>query len=160
MNRPNGIEEVREVFGDVRDFIRKDGTLSHQWERAQITRIQLPKPVLYAYGPAVISKVTIHRLIAEQTAEMYEEVFRLGLDRHLGPYGGGFIYRPNANAKDTISLHAYGIASDWDPAGYPNKSKKKRHPELAAVLRKHGWFLGEDFKGTPDPMHVQFAVNC
>ena len=159
VNTPNGYAEVLQLFGDIRKFIRNDGTLSPTWEATKITRILLPRPTEYAFGGSV-SRVTVHRRIADQTGEMFGAIYRAGLWSKLGPYGGGFVFRPNRNAFRKISLHAFGIAFDWDPEGFPNGSKAKRDPHLREILRRHGWHLGEDFTGTPDPMHIQFATGA
>lgn len=153
---PHGITEVERAFGRIRDYIRDDGTLMAAWEEQNIARIKLPVPTLYAFG-GYVTRITVHRQLASIAGEMYEEIFKLGLWPKLGPYGGGFVFRANRNSSSRISLHAWGIAHDWDPEGFPNGSTAKRNPELHAVMTKYGFVLGEDFHGTPDPMHCQFA---
>jgi hypothetical protein len=154
---PENDAEVRAIFGDIRRSIRNDGTLSPQWEIEQIVRIELPEPVLYAYSAVKISRITVHKRLADVALALYASIWEKRLADALGPYGGGFVYRPNANNKSDISLHAYGIAWDWDPSGFPNKSTKKRDPELVAEFERFGFLCGQNFGGAKDAMHFQFA---
>lgn len=154
---PENDAELKKIFGDITKYVLKDGTLSPKWEIENIVRINLPSPVPYAYSPAKITQITVHRLLIDVATALYESIWRLNLVETLGPYGGGFIYRPNANDKTDISTHAYGISWDWDPKGFPNKSLKKRDPRLVREFERFGFLCGQNFNNTKDPMHFQFA---
>lgn len=158
---PDGFKQVLGEFGDIFKFVKDDGTLSPEWEHLNIVRIVLPEAVPYASNPAIpITRIAVHRLIADQTSAMLAEVYKMGLWWTLGPYGGGYIYRPNRNAPTRVSLHAFGIAFDWDPDKYPNKSHRRRYPGLKTITARYGFMWGEDFIHTKDPMHMQYAINC
>lgn len=157
---PDGYSELVKMFGDIRPYIKKDGTLGPAWEEDQIVRIQLPEAVPYAFDPrVVISRVTAHRLLADTVVEMHSTIHGRGLWHLMGPYGGGFVYRANRNASAKISTHAWGVAFDWDPVGFPNGSTKRRPIELSEIIKSYGFTMGEDFHGTKDPMHWQWCAG-
>src|SRR5205085_2267821 len=64
-------------------------------------------------------------------------------------------------AGSSLSLHAYGIAIDWDPDHNPRgKPLTKTLPDWwFDIWKNHGWSDGRHFP-TPDPMHVQFATGA
>ena len=156
---PTSFPEVLEIFGDINRYVRNDGTLSPKWEAEKIERIKLPEPIAYAYGTARISLITVHVRLVDVAEMLFDEIWEAELVEALGPYGGGYNDRPNANDKRKRSLHSFGIAWDFNPSGFPNGSRKKRDPRLVAIFEKFGFFPGEKFKGTPDPMHFQYAEN-
>lgn len=157
---PHSYDDVLRTFGDIRQYINKDGTIKPEWEAQQIVRIPLPTIAPLAGEAKFVTKVSVHRLLAGQASALYGAIYNAGLWATLGPYGGGYNYRPNRNDTARPSLHSFGIAFDWDPNGFPNGSPLKRNPQLAEILRKAGWMLGEDFEHTKDPMHFQYATGC
>lgn len=156
---PENDEEVRQLFGDIRSYIRKDGTLSPAWESKFIARVKLPGPVPYAYSEQKITVVTCHVALVDITRALYGNLWDRGLVDALGPYGGGFVFRANRNNPNDLSLHSYGLAWDWNPLVFPNGSTKKRDPRLVAEFLRLGFLCGQEFKGKKDPMHFQFARN-
>jgi hypothetical protein len=156
---PNGPTEIAKVFGDITRYVRNDATLSPEWEEKFITRLTLPKPVRYAFSSALITKITVHVLLLPVARLLYEEVTDIGLLDALGPYGGGFVYRPIGDAS-AISLHSFGIAWDWNPKEFPLRSLKKRDPRLLDVFHRYGFLNGGEFAGRKDPMHFQFATGA
>lgn len=158
MNPPSTYAELTATFGNIVDYIHHDGTLSPSWESNKIRRVSLPSSVAYAYDPKIrITQITCHVLIYEIVQNMYKAMYDAGLWEALGPYGGGFSYRPNRNDPTKISLHAWGLAWDWDVANFPNGSPKKRDPTLIKVAAKYGVRCGQDFHGTKDPQHFSYS---
>lgn len=126
----------------------------------------LPAYPLY-FGDRAVRSIRVHRLIAahvqqalREVLEHYgaQEVHRLGFDQ----YGGSYNYRPTSSGK-SLSMHAWGIALDFAPAGNGLKVKSPRatlsHPDCAAwwnIWEKHGAVsLGRALNY--DWMHLQFA---
>lgn len=74
--------------------------------------------------------------------------------------GGAFNFR-KITGGSRLSLHAYGIAIDWDPEHNPRQKPLKRTlPDWwYEIWGAHGWSDGRRFP-TPDPMHVQFATGA
>lgn len=156
---PENYKDLYEVFGDIRKFIRPDGTLDPRWEKENVVRIKLPSSVVYAYDPKVkITQITVHRKLEPVATLLYAKIWDLGIQEDLGPYGGGFVFRSVRN-RDTLSTHSWAISWDWNPAGFPLGSNKRRTPALTGVFKDHGFMMGEDFKNRKDPMHMQYAFN-
>jgi hypothetical protein len=78
----------------------------------------------------------------------------------LDQYSGSFNFR-KITGGECLSLHAFGIAIDWDAENNPRKNPlTKTLPNWWYDLWKaHGWADGRFFS-TPDPMHVQFATGA
>ncbi len=99
-----------------------------------------------------------HRGYDNTTAE-YDDLTREWLhEQRLDIHGGGFNFRPITGGR-RLSLHAYGIAIDWDPVHNPRGGKDELPEWWYEIWHRHGWTDGRHFK-TPDPMHVQFATGA
>jgi hypothetical protein len=179
MKTPNGRAEIEAMFGNPAN---NDGTLNEAWEGANIRKVPPPNGWQLYYqddnlGLVPVSDIRMHKLLEDVFQATLDEVWdhakqELGgspsgdairdwlhqgrLDQH----GGGFNFR-KITAGTKLSLHAYGIAIDWDPDHNPRKKPlKKTLPDWWYDIRaKHGWSDGRRFP-TPDPMHVQFATGA
>lgn len=157
---PKNRAQAIEIFGDIWSYVRPDGTLSPIFEQNHITRINLPEPTPYLGEDSgvVVSQITVNIRLVDVAKALYADIWEKGLWKYLGPYGGGFNFRPVAGTHN-LSTHAWGIAWDWGPKQFPRFSKKKRNPELVKVFQKHGFKAGQDFhSGAEDPMHFQYAT--
>lgn len=178
---PNGRKEIEAMFGNPANA---DGSLNHAWEDQNIVKMVPPAGwQLYYQGDKVVpvSGIRLHRKLhdsfhavltdiwdraAEEVRKQAgsapsDEAIRKYLhERRLDLHGGGFTYRPITGGKG-LSLHAYGIAIDWDPIHNPRqKPLKYALPDWwYDCWAKHGWHDGRNFP-TPDPMHVQFATGA
>jgi hypothetical protein len=75
----------------------------------------------------------------------------------LVSYGGGSTSVLSAAAA--ISLHAWGIAWDFDPEHNPLGSKGSMDPAIIEIFEARGFLWGGHFKGRKDPMHFQYATG-
>lgn len=183
MNTPHGRSEVEARFGCPAG---PSGELHPLWEQENL--IVAPPPVpwqLYYQGDGEIIPtrgIRIHHLLEDSFREVladvwssarrhvkaaegydkstahYDKATRAWLHaRRLDLHGGGFNFRPVTGGHG-LSMHAYGIAIDWDPEHNPRgKAQRPTLPEWwYEIWRRHGWIDGRHFP-TPDPMHVQFA---
>lgn len=146
---------------DVESFYGKPGT--------NLVTQRLPYDMRLAWNPStVIKSVQCHKLVAESLEKVLSEVRlvypealrqRLGLDI----YSGGFVIRPMKSSVSKLSMHAYGIAFDFDDAHnqyrWTRAQARFARPEYDqwwAAWEGEGWIsLGRerDF----DFMHVQAA---
>ena len=185
MQAPNGLDEVRATFGNP--FL-DDGTLDTEWEAANIRRAAPPDGwELYYQKSATelvrVSAISMHVLVEANFLAAMDEIWnyaKLQLDPaasddevrawlhqlRLDVTGGGYNFRKirGANAP---SMHAFGIAIDWDPLHNPQVRKPVAGQPVPHTLpdwwydiwATHGWSDGRHFS-RPDPMHVQFATGC
>lgn len=132
---------------------------------SSLTSVRLPFP-LYFDGIKK-STIRVHSAIADRARAALEEILmhygakeihRLGLDN----YGGDYNYRATSTGK-SLSMHAWGIALDFDPArnAYSTKAPDAflSRPECKAfvdIWEKHG-FINLGRHAGYDWMHFQFA---
>jgi hypothetical protein len=155
---PNGRAAVIATFGDITAFIRSDGTLSPKWEETKIRRITLPRPLLLSGTTTEITRVTCHDLLTDTFRGALRAVDDAGKWPALHTYGGGFNFRPKRGSAE-ISLHAWGIAWDFDPEHNVLGSKGSMDPAIIEIFETRGFFWGGHFKGRKDPMHFQYATG-
>ena len=185
MKTPNGRSEVEQLFGHP---AAASGDLSPAWEQGNIQLVGPPAGWHLFYQDTntikPVSGIRMHRLLADsfhevltdvwnfarlevkksvgfdKTTQFYDEATRAWLhERRLDVHGGGFNFR-KVTGGSGLSMHAYGIAIDWDPNHNPRKKPLTRTlPDWwYEIWAQHGWTDGRHFK-TPDPMHVQFATG-
>jgi hypothetical protein len=78
----------------------------------------------------------------------------LGLDL----FGGTFVFRPK-HGSSGLSMHAYGIAIDIDPAHNAQYTKGRMPKWVVAIFKKWGFTWGGTWKKRDD-MHFQYATGC
>jgi hypothetical protein len=156
LTTPNGLAEVIATFGDVNKFIRSDRTLSPKWEEQKIVRIMLPKPLPLSGTTTSVTRITCHTLLAETLKETLRDIDNAGKWPRLHSYGGGFNFRPKRGSAQT-SLHAWGIAWDFDPEHNPLGGPSTMDPSIIDIFDAHGFFWGGRFQKRKDSMHFQFA---
>jgi hypothetical protein len=178
MQTPNGREEIEVLFGNPALL---DGTLNIVWKSENIRRIAPPPGWQLFYqspsGLVNVPGIRMHRLLKPKFHAVLKDVWayakqeagskasdddvRSWLHLHrLDQYSGSFNFR-KITGGECLSLHAFGIAIDWDAGNNPRKQPlTKTLPDWWYELWKaHGWADGRFFS-TPDPMHVQFAIGA
>lgn len=178
METPHGRAAIEAMFGNP---AKANGMLNEAWEAANIRRVPPPGAWRLFYqddsGPVQVSGIRLHRLLRDSFVAVLDDVWEHARQEiggsptddvvrawlhanRLDLHGGGFNYR-KITAGSSLSLHAYGIAIDWDPINNPRKKPLTRTlPDWwYDIWKKHGWSDGRRF-GTPDPMHVQFATGA
>jgi hypothetical protein len=143
-----------------------------EWEPRMVVVAPPPRVGFYfdrngnaRQDPGEISRgVRVHPLIADHLAAALLEVRDADLWRFVASCAGGYTFRVMTGATDgRVSMHALGLAVDFDPAknkrGVPLKTTALgSEPGLGVVriFRRHGFTNGKDFP-TADPMHEQFG---
>ena len=46
LRTPVGLDEIVATFGDIRDYIRRDGTIDPEWEENFLAHAEIPFPIL------------------------------------------------------------------------------------------------------------------
>lgn len=79
---------------------------------------------------------------------------------HYNRYSGSFNYRPMRDGH-ALSMHAYGVAIDWDAEENPQHSTMhlfKQDSLIVTKFKEENWIWGGDWSGTSiDAMHFQAA---
>lgn len=155
---PHGFEQMIEVFGDIRGYIRSDGTLNASWERDMLVPVAIPFKLPLSWAPDTsVSKVRCHKLIAGVVGELFYEA--LPFSKLFKSYGGCFAYRPMRRGGK-LSTHAWGIAFDLNVRTNQPGTKGDMPIEIVDLFRRYGFKWGGDWSGkNRDPMHFQFVTG-
>lgn len=154
---PNGLAAIRATFGDPLEFLNDKAT----WERTRLVTRQLVTPLAYAYGPAAVTRIRAHNLIANELVAALEACLAAGVPRERLKYGGCYVWRAKRGAASRLSLHTWGVAVDLEPAENPFGSRwaddgRMLDARIVTTFTGRGWRWGDDFR---DPMHFQWATG-
>lgn len=168
---PNGRAEIVALCGNPS---QPNGALDPAWEAANIVLVKPPGWALWyqdVKGPVPSRGIRLHRVVRQSFLDVMADIWRHAMneaplnpvkwlhERRLDLHGGGFTYRAITGGK-ALSLHAYGIAIDWDPLHNARGSREWTLPDWwFEIWAPHGWSDGRHFL-TPDPMHVQRATGA
>lgn len=136
------------------------------WERANLVLTPLPWKAVAAWDTALrIKSLRVHRLVADDLAVILNEIWEAfsksqkaieAAGMHL--VGGGYNWRM-MRGINRLSMHALGIALDFDPArnalGDPTPAMDAR---VVEIFEQHGWVWGGRWSvQRRDGMHFQAA---
>lgn len=168
---PNGRAEIVALCGNP---AQPNGSLDPAWEAANIVLVKPPGWALWyqdAKGPVPSRGIRMHRVVQSSFLDVMGAIMAHAREeaplnpvkwlheRRLDLHGGGFNFRPITGGK-ALSLHAYGIAIDWDPLHNARGSRDWTLPDWwFEIWSAHGWTDGRHFQ-TSDPMHCQFATGA
>ncbi|MDQ2719934.1 MAG: M15 family metallopeptidase [Bacteroidota bacterium] len=178
MKPPHGRKEIEEIFGNP---ATPAGKLSKVWKDSNIILAAPPAgwQLYYQDGSKLspVKGISIHKLLVESFHEALSQIWNYAKNKiggtpndddirkwiHglcLDQTNGGFDFRPITGGT-LLSLHAYGIAIDWDAEHNPRKKPlTKTLPDWwYRIWADLGWSNGCHFP-TPDPMHVQYATGA
>lgn len=158
------------VFGDPRG--RSGGIVSAAWYQKNMGMI-FP-PFKMQMGTIPITKIAFHQLAAPFLARALDDIWSAAKEKQstidlwgMSKFSGAFNYRP-MRGLDTLSMHSFGIAVDFDAAnnGLGDQSPRfARFPEVLRCFAKHGFMWGGDWNGNglssderrADGMHWQLT---
>ena len=112
---PHGLEEVLATFGDIRKYIKEDGTLDEKWESEHLGRARLPFSIPLSWDlSAAVRTLYCHKKLTDIFVEVFTTIEKEGLKDQVKTYGGCYNYRQKRkNTK--LSTHSWGIAIDLNP---------------------------------------------
>lgn len=134
-------------------------------DESNLVSVVPPYPLYYEGRP--VKTIRVHQAIAQDVqAALAEVLAAYGLDRirklHLDQYGGSYNDRSTAGGKSK-SMHAWGIALDFDPERN-SYSCKAPHAGLSRPECEEWWRIWEAHGAVSlgrernyDWMHLQFA---
>lgn len=157
VDKPDGYTELLKVFGNPLGFVNDKPA----WEASVLETRPLPRPLLYAYAPALITRIRAHKLIVDHLVDCLMACLHAGVPPDRLHYGGCYCWRPKRTNSHELSVHTWGVAVDLEPAANPQGKPWAwdgimLHPSIKRVFLDAGWTWGNDFP-TPDPQHWQFS---
>ena len=158
---PNGIAEIKAVFGDITRYVRADGTINPTWEATFMVAQPIPFALPLSWDPSIsVSKIRVHRVAAPVFAQVFAAINDRGLSSKLRSYGGAYVYRPKRGAVSQYSVHSWGVAIDLDVDTNQMGKAGDMAPEIVAVFREFGFTWGGGWSGkNVDPMHFQLCTG-
>ena len=157
---PHGIEQIIATFGDIYEYIGKDGSLNPKWQADFLTRIALPFPMVLSWDHATsVGQMTCHRKLAEAFGDIFAKLEAGGLQEEIKTFGGCFSFRQQRTGSK-LSAHAWGIAVDLSPETNAQGTAGDMDEGVIEVFRAAGFEWGGDWQGkVRDPMHFQFCTG-
>lgn len=133
------------------------------WKKANLVTVTVPW--MMAYAGQSTRRITIHKKCAESLARVIQGIWtasghnqavieQWGMDK----YGGSYAYRL-MRGLNTLSMHAYGCAVDFDVErnGLGDQTPHFANcPLVLDAFAGEGWVWGGRWK-RPDGMHFQAA---
>lgn len=112
------------------------------------------------FGEQTVGMIRLHEQVAVAFEATWAELDRRGLTGRLRTYSGATVYRHMLWDYDRpVSLHAYGVAIDFDAAwngyGIP-AAQMQMDPEFVRCMEECGWHWGGRWNPT-DGMHFQWT---
>lgn len=157
---PRGVEEIVAAFGDIYEFVRKDGSLDPRWQAESLTRIPLPFPMVLSWDHATsVDRMTCHKRLADVLEEVFTKIQTAGLQEKIKTFGGCFSFRQQRTGSK-LSTHAWGIAVDLNSETNPQGAAGDMDAGVIEIFRAAGFEWGGDWAGkVRDPMHFQFCTG-
>jgi hypothetical protein len=124
-------------------------TIHGDWVARNITRVQLP-------GMAATS---CHRVMIPQLLAAVDELIAAGVYDHLDPsqFAGCFVARHiDWNPSRPLSMHAWGLAIDFNTRENPLGATPQMDPRVVEVFERWGFEWGGRWS-RPDGMHFELA---
>jgi D-alanyl-D-alanine carboxypeptidase-like protein/LysM domain-containing protein len=157
---PNGLEQIIATFGDIRKFIRPDGTLDPRWEHEELGRAHLPFPIPLSWAPNTkATQIICHKKLVDIFVQVFTEIQKQGLADHVMRYGGCYNFRAKRTSSK-LSAHCWGIAIDLNPETNAQGTNGNMNPGVIKIFQSFGFKWGGEFSGkSKDPMHFQFCTG-
>ncbi len=154
---PVGLDGIIERFGDIRTFVKDDGTLNGSWTRERMVYVPVPWKCFLSWAPDIrVKRFQCHVEIVDHFRYVIETLDDEGVGEELTYYGGGFNFR-GQRGSGRLSTHAWIIAWDFNPQENQLGTQGNMNPRIVEIFELNGFVWGGRFERRPDPMHFQFA---
>lgn len=155
---PNGMAAIIATYGDIRAYVRDDGTPDPKWEASFIASCPLPFAVPLDWAPATLVKsIRCHKLVVPLFQAVFADIVGKGLQKAVKTYGGCYNWRmKRGQAKP--STHSWGVAIDLNVRTNAMGTAGDMDPALVALFEGYGFVWGGRWAGAnKDPMHFQYC---
>jgi len=155
---PAGLAGIVQAFGDVREYVRADGSLDPLWEAESLALVTLPFAMVLAWDHSkTVSALRCHRRLVKLFSNVFGRIVAAGLASKVRSFGGCFMFRPQRTGAK-LSTHSWGIAMDLNPETNGLGTIGDMDAGVVRVFREAGFEWGGDWQGHGrDPMHFQYC---
>jgi hypothetical protein len=146
--------ECDEFYGNPRGS--SGAQASGAWERNNLEYIAPAYPL--HMGDIPITAIRIHRKCADSLKRVMAYL-AVADQPGKNEFGGSYVYRMMRANSRSLSMHAYGVAIDFDPEHNGFGAKAHRFTDESPIVlafKAEGWTWGGDWV-YPDAMHFQAA---
>ncbi len=155
---PNGMAAIISLFGDIRAYVRDDGTADPKWEANFIASCPLPFAMPLDWAPATSAKsLRCHKLLVPLFQAVFADIASKNLQTSVKTYGGCYNWRMK-RGQAKASTHSWGIAIDLNARTNAMGTAGDMDPKLVALFESYGFVWGGGWAGAnKDPMHFQYC---
>ena len=135
------------------------------WGKANISRVTTPFPL--HMGEILIPAIKINKIAVASLRKVLQTVWdECGRDlkkvhaEHADCFSGDWVIR-QARGLSMTSMHAYGLAVDFDAPNNPLGARSTFFTPKSLLVRafeSEGWIWGGRWTGRRDAMHFQAAI--
>jgi hypothetical protein len=109
------LDEIIASFGDIYEYIARDGKLEARWQVEFLAQGALPFPLKLSWDPSrTVTQMTCHRRMTRVFTSVFGCIQQRGLNTRITSFGGCFAFRPQRTGRK-LSTHSWGIAIDLNP---------------------------------------------
>lgn len=141
----------RSIYGDPRG---RDGAESLTWKAKNL--VAIPVPFKMTMGAIKITRISIHRECSASLARVLDRIWLASgksqaiVDEWgISKFSGSFAFR-QMRGLETLSMHAFGCAVDFDQANnalHDTTPRFAKFPQVLAAFKAEGWKWGGDWNG-------------
>ena len=150
MRIPGDHDELVATFGDASAYIGNTA----MWESMYIVSVPSPSGLLL-FAEQPVRSIRCHRLAAPYFATALGNLRDAGSSKL--EYNGSYCFRVNRRNPKALSMHAWGIAIDFNASTCPLGSSPSRQNPLIVHAMIDAGFHWLDHEN--DPMHFQLAFG-
>ncbi len=155
---PHGYTNIISTFGDVRSFVKIDGTLGTAWSANHMGRAKLPFSIPLSWDKTKrVKNLYCHKKLIDIFEDVFSAIERKRLKKKIVSYGGCFNFRTK-RSSGKLSTHSWGIAIDLNTDTNRMGTVGDMDERLVELFKTSGFVWGGDWTGRfKDPMHFQYC---
>lgn len=157
---PDGIDEIRQTFGDPAPFYLNAGErVTDEWPSGILTRLDLPAPLRLSWQPStLVRRISCHHMVAPSLGAILAGLFDAGLWQELQPFGGVYAWRPQRGGS-RLSTHCWGAAIDVRVREDNMLGMRGTMPAAVVECFEAAGAVWGGHWMRPDPVHFQFCTG-
>ena len=161
--RPLSQSQLQSMFGRIEFTIKPDNSsidITNGWKALNLVTIEIPQ--ISGLPPYNTNKITVHKRVANQFRNLFNEWENAGLLPLILSFDGSYNARLIRGSSTNLSNHAFGVAIDinvpWNGLGVTPalKGQKGSVRDLVPIANSLGFYWGGHFQRN-DGMHFEIA---
>ena len=147
--KPLTQSQLQTMFGKIEFNIKEDKSsinITNGWQALNLVTIEIPQ--IKGLPPYNTNKISVHKKVASQFQNLFNEWEKAGLSSLILSFDGSFNPRLIRGSSTNLSNHAFGVAIDinvpWNGLGVipALKGQKGSVRELVSIANSLGFYWG------------------